>query len=336
MKQLSATVIQKIAVFRALQLGDILCAIPALRALRTAYPSAKITFIGLPGSKPVIERFPSYFDYFLSFPGYPGLPEQAFNETEFEQFYAQMQEENFDLLLQMQGNGTIVNELLKPLAPKYFAGFSIEAEELQENPLLLAYPNFGHESTRHLSLMKHLGMDELYPDMEFPLYEKDYLDFDQLALPLTSEKYICMHPGSRGAWRQWPISHFATLGQIAIDHGFELVLTGVESERSLVEQLAALLQHRPIVAAGKTNLGSLGVLVKHATLLIANCTGISHIAAGLQTPSIIISMDGEPERWAPVNKALHDTIDWTTTPSLANVKTKLQAFMAQQVIPAAG
>jgi ADP-heptose:LPS heptosyltransferase len=54
-------------------------------------------------------------------------------------------------------------------------------------------------------------------------------------------------------------------------------------------------------------------------LLIANCTGVSHIAAATRTPSFVISMDGEPERWGPLNQILHVTKDWTRDPSFEAV-----------------
>ena len=89
------------------------------------------------------------------------------------------------------------------------------------------------------------------------------------------------------------------------------MLTGTKEEIPLTMEVSSQMQYTAINAAGMTTLGSLAVMVKHARALFSNCTGISHIAAALQTPSVVISMDGEPDRWGPLNKQLHYTIDWT-------------------------
>jgi len=312
----------KIAIFRALNLGDILCSVPAIRAIRQAYPGAEITFIGLPGSVSIINRFPNYIDRFVAFPGYPGLPEQEFNSDNYELFLSSMREYQFDLLLQMQGNGSVVNEMLTSFDASRLVGFC-ENESLQ-NENFLAYPNRGHELDRHLALLQHLGIPSRGTEMEFPLNISDAEELDGLGLPIKPGNYVCVHPGSRGKYRQWPPVYFASLADYCAKQGHRIVLTGTADEIELGKKVAALMETEPIQLAGKTSLGALGFLLQQSFALIANCTGVSHMAAALRIPSLIISMDGEAGRWAPLNQALHRTINWALRPDYGMVLKALE------------
>ena len=310
---LSEHPIHKILIFRALQLGDLLCAIPAIRALRFSYPDAEITLLGLPWAKSLLTRFPDYFNDFIAFPGFPGLPEQAFKPEDILTFLAEMQSKKFDLVLQMQGNGSIVNPLTELLGGFYTAGFYRD-EDYRPSPLFIRYPNDKPEIERHLSLMNHLGVPSAGNELEFPLSNYDKDDFDQLNLQLIPQKYICVHPGSRSEARQWLPEYFASLADYCQEQGFDVVLTGTKDEEYLAEQVMQNMQHQAYNMVGKTSLGAVAVLIKNAFALISNCTGVSHIAAAFSTPSIVISLHGEPERWSPLNRSLHRTIDWTKTP----------------------
>jgi ADP-heptose:LPS heptosyltransferase len=309
--------INKIAVFRALQLGDLMCSIPAIIALRTAYPLARISFIGLPGMKGLISRFIKYVDDFIEFPGYPGLPEQPYDADRFEDFVRKMQSSAFDLVLQMQGNGSIVNGMIRRFGARHIAGFCMEKWEATE--LLLPYPNQGHEIYRHLALMKHLGIPVLSTDLEFPLFDADFEELENRGLKLKAQDYICVHPGSRGSWRQWPPLYFAMAADLCARQGYQVVITGTKEETDLATKVAGLMNYAPIISSGKTSLGAVAALISSARGLIANCTGVSHIAAALKIPSVVINMDGEPERWGPLNKTLHRTIDWITNPDINQV-----------------
>lgn len=319
--------IQKIAIFRALQLGDMLCAIPAIRALRHAFPQAHISLIGLPGAQVLVKRFPQYFDSFINFPGYPGLPEQGFDPTDFELFIAEIRSWKPDLVLQMQGNGTIVNYMIERFGATYTAGFCPVAED--ENDFFLTYPNHSHELTRHLALMEHLGIPAKGHEMEFPITAEDEAAFQALNLDVETGNYICIHPGSKGVWRQWPPLYFAAIGNFCMDLGYQVVITGTKEELKLAQEVASLMEVKPIVSSGKTSLGALAVLIQRSFALVANCTGVSHMAAALRSPSVIISMDGEPDRWAPIDKSLHKTIDWTVNPDYDAVVNALSALLPQ-------
>src|SRR5436305_14938130 len=63
---------RKVVVLRASRIGDFLCTIPALRALRAALPEAEITMITLPLLRDLVERSP-YLDHYVTFPGFPGI-----------------------------------------------------------------------------------------------------------------------------------------------------------------------------------------------------------------------------------------------------------------------
>jgi len=314
MLMMTITDVKKTGIFRALQLGDMLCIVPAVRAFKNAYPKAELTLIGLPWAESFAKRFSHYFDKFIPFPGYPGLPEQEFKPAVFEQFSDEVKAEHFDLLLQMQGNGTIVNPMLKTLGAKLMAGFDPAADRVTEQTRLLRYPNRGHEIDRHLELISFLGICAQDTALEFPIYEGDREELKELNLPLTAERYICIHPGSRGSWRQWPPLYFASIANYCFSLGFDVVLTGTKDELQIVRHVSSLMNKPPVIAAGKTSLGSLAVLISESAAIICNCTGVSHMASALNIPAVVISMDGEPWRWAPKDTEVQRCVDWTRNP----------------------
>jgi ADP-heptose:LPS heptosyltransferase len=317
---------KKIAVFRALQLGDMLCAIPAIRALKSAYPDAELTLIGLPWAESLLSRFPRYFDEFINFPGYPGLPEQEYDHSQFLVFEGIIKAENFDYIIQMQGNGTIVNDMLTDLNAGKLLGYTYDKGNLEDKSFM-HYPNYGHEVNRHLMLMEHFGVPILDSNLEFPLYHPDRISLRNLQLPIEPRKYVCIHPGSRGAWRQWPTQHFAALGDLCARSGLKVVVTGTASETPIINEVIQKMECQAINLAGMTSLGAIAALIDEAYLLISNCTGVSHIAAALETPSVVISMDGEPERWGPINTRIHHTIDWTRVPDYSIALTKTEELL---------
>jgi len=303
--------IKRIGVFRALQLGDLMCSIPAIRALRVACPQAEIILIGLPWAQSFVKRFSKYFDGFIHFPGYPGLPEQEFVEEDYKRFHEDIRSREFDLLIQMQGNGTIDNELLETWNAKSIAGFFPDYPPLNSNSAnFIKYPDDVHEIHRHLLLMDHLGMSPMSDDLEFVLMPEDQHNFELLDV---AKPYVCIHPGSRGRWRQWPPDLFALIGDECADAGYNVVITGTTSEADITNAVIKSMRSTAIDLTGLTTLGSMALLLRNSRLLVSNCTGVSHIAAATQTPSVVISMDGEPERWAPLNQHLHSTIDCYNT-----------------------
>ena len=115
----------------------------------------------------------------------------------FASFLNKVQNRHFDLALQMQGNGTIVNEFLPVFEAKQVAGFYAPNRPV-DSGLFLEYPLIISEIHRHLLLMKHLGIPSQGEYLEFPVTKKDEEDFKSSLLPITDKKYVVIHPGARG------------------------------------------------------------------------------------------------------------------------------------------
>ena len=297
----------KIAVLRALQLGDLLCSVPALRALRGRFPTAELTLIGLPWARAFAERFSAYVDRFVEFPGWPRLPEREPRIGAIPEFLRAMQAERFDLAVQLHGSGSIVNEIIALLGARRAAGFYRPGDHRPDPDGFIAWPESGLELRRLLALTEHLGARHPSVHLEFPLNRHDHAAFRALAAPyeLTGSRFVVIHPGASVPERRWPADRFAAVVDTLADRGFRVVLTGSAGECGLTREVSAAATCRPIDLAGKTDLGTLGVLLSRASLLVCNDTGVSHVADGLGTPSVVISTGDNPARWSPVDRRRH-------------------------------
>jgi ADP-heptose:LPS heptosyltransferase len=295
---------QKVAVLRALALGDLLCAVPTLRALRHAWPNADISLIGLPWARAFVDRFPGYIDRFMEFPGWPGLPERQPLLAHIPNFLAAMQRERFDLAIQLHGSGTIVNSLVALFGARRTAGFYPPPYFCPDALTFAPWPEQGLEIHRLLALIEFLGLPRVGDELGFPLADADHRRLE-LLLPPSGRPFVVVHPGASVAERRWPAERFAAVADGLAEDGFDIVLTGVAAEREIIERVAVKMSHDALDLSGQTDLGTLGALVARAALVICNDTGISHVAAALKTPSVVISTGDNPARWAPINGRLH-------------------------------
>ena len=297
---------RKVVVFRALNLGDMLCSIPALRALRRQLPQAHITLVGLPSALPVLERFSGYVDEFVAFPGDPAFPEQPVNEAALAAFYQSMQARRFDLALQMHGSGQRSNEIVLAMQPAQWLGFVPESKDAIPGRLL-PWPMHLHEVHRYLALLEHAGLEASDDSLDFPLNEEDAIEADALAeqANIDMHRAIFLHAGARLASRRWPVERYATVARALESEGWQIVLTGSHSETPLLDLLQAIAGRRFTSVCGDTSLGTLAALLKRARLLICNDTGISHVAAAVKAPSIVIASGSDVARWAPLDTRRH-------------------------------
>ena len=298
---------ERVAVFRALQLGDLLCAVPALRALRAAAPAARITLIGLPGAADLVRRLRAYVDELLVFPGAPGFPEQVPRLGEWPAFIHRAHVRRFDLAIQMHGSGELSNAVVRRLGAARCAGFGNAGTE---GEWFMPWPPSGPEILRNLALMRFLGAPHAGTSLELPVTEQEWNAWQRLARQhgLMPGGFACVHPGARLPSRRWPVERFARVAQHLSDRGWPVVVTGSVEETGLTSALRRFLGGRGrecIDLTGETSLGMLGALLSESRVLVCNDTGISHVAVAAGTPSVVVACGSDPDRWAPLDVLRH-------------------------------
>ena len=308
---LAARRIDRIAVFRALMLGDLLCAVPALRALRHAFPNAEIDWIGLEPTRAMAARLDRLIDGFIALPGYPGLPEVPVDGAALPRFFAQARRRRYDLALQLHGSGPIVNELVAALGARRTAGFFVDGAFVPagDAPLWIRWPESGHEIERLLMLTDHLGLARRGTALEYPIDEGDRRAVAALGAELgfgAGRPYACIHAGAQLASRRWPAERFAKVADGVAGRGLQVVLTGSAGEAALLQQVAAKIRRPAIGLAGRTTPGMLGALIEGAEAIVCNDTSVSHIATALGCPSVVVSAGADVARWGPLDdRPLH-------------------------------
>ena len=312
-----------VLVLRALQIGDLLVAVPALRAVRRAHPEHRLVLATSAALAPIVERIGGV-DLLLPTPdptavAWPGAaPGVAVN---------------------LHGTGPQSHRALDALNPRRRIGFRCgDAGPGWEGPawdaVAAAHP---HERARWCALLEAVGIptdpDDLrlpspacagrtqastrLVDVERPRIEQDRPGRTEPAntaptctasahdAPTGSRSAgepppVLVHPGAAYGARRWPVERFAAVAAALDGPQTPVLVTGSGGERDLavaVARDAGLPVDR--VLAGRTDLGALCDLVSRAGLVISGDTGIAHLASAYRTPSVVLFGPVDPAQWGP-------------------------------------
>ncbi|CAM3681393.1 glycosyltransferase family 9 protein [Bordetella flabilis] len=324
----------RVAVFRALNLADMLCAVPAFRALRKRLPGADIALVGLPWARAFQTRYAHYLDRFFEFPGYPGLPEATARPDDLDAFFACMHAQRFDRCLQLHGAGPTSNRVVAQFGGREAVGLgnADDAASVRVWP----YPSDRHEVRRTLYLLEqYLDADVSDERLEFPLLPADraelhrYPDLESC----THQPYVCLQPGGRDSATCWPPRYFAQVGDVLAARGLRVILTGSQGERLLAQKVAAQMRHPACIAACDMSLGGHAALLSRARLLVSNDTEVAQLSAALHVPSVVVFLATDPLRWGPPAGGPHRVVGGSAMPEVPAVLDSALALLEEAYLP---
>ncbi|MFF5173040.1 glycosyltransferase family 9 protein [Micromonospora sp. NPDC000089] len=256
-----------ILVLRALGVGDLATAVPALRALRAGHPGGQLALAAPAWLAPLVDLVGGVDRLLptdgLGAPPWPPPP----------------------VAVNLHGRGPQSHRMLAG-AGRLLA-FACPAAGHPDGP---PWRDDEHEVDRWCRLLRWYGISA---------------DAGDLALRrppagAAPTGVTVVHPGTKLAQKRWPAERFAAVARALAGRGHRVVVTGSPAERELAGRVAAAAGlPDAAVLAGRTDLGELAGLVAGARLVVCGDTGVGHLATGYGTPSVLLFGPVPPSEWGP-------------------------------------
>jgi len=295
-------------------LGDLVISLPALRAVRLAWPKAQLSvlvkrelagfFDGVPWVDEVIP-----FRVARGFGGWrdrwgivTGLRARRFDlavlfPNSFESaFWARLAGIRYRAGFARDGRGPLLTHAVRP------------AREILE----------AHQVHSYLHLLREaLGVtgsaEDYAPVVHAPHREKMRAWLSERRERPGGPLVALAAAAAYGPAKEWPADRFAALiDRLCERHGAECVLVGAPGERVKCEQVAALSQHGALLAAGETGVGEALALLSLCDGFAGNDSGSMHVAGALGLPTVGLYGSTRADRTGPLGpktKVLYHRIE---------------------------
>ena len=127
------------------------------------------------------------------------------------------------------------------------------------------------------------------------------LNIPEADLSPADQDLIVVHAGSSasGLPNRWAPSNFARVARECADNGKRVILVGTSSEWALLEKIKQE-SHSSVEIACDRPLADVALLLKRAGCVVANDSGIGHLAASVGARLITIMGATNPDKVAPV------------------------------------
>ncbi len=302
------------------QMGDMVCATPALRALREKYPSAHLTLVTSPVNGAVVQNNP-HLDEVLMFaqsmwrqPWRLARFLKALRGTQCELAFV-LGSVSFSVTSAVIALASGARWIVGPDSLPYGWDISrhIFALEMPSSPVVDQ-----HAVEHGLAPLCAIGIDTAdHTTVVVPSPTEQGLARQVMTELELREGFWALHPGA-GKWQNvWPPECFAEVAQRAVQRGQQvLVLHGPADGPYLEAMLTALGPEIPpeIKVAPPLTVGVGAALLVRAERFLCNDTGVMHVAGAVDLPTLALFGPTNPRFWKPPSKLVQALCSSTQSP----------------------
>lgn len=319
------TKVKRVLVVRLRSIGDTVLTTPSLIALRRFLPKAQIDILLEDWVAPVLEGFDA-IDNVLTF-----SPKSKKSRVETA---LKLRRNKYDVVFNLHG-GTTSTFFVRSAGAKHRVGFSHYRYKLLYNHVLSSSSDFWQEKNLHsaeqqLALLGFAGVPVLDKpksrlvvteaalktlEEKFTAEAQRNAEISPKFSPRSSaetprlggEKFALIHPVAAFDTKQWATENFARVAEYLHEKGFSIIAITTKKERDVLENLKQS-SSAPILTFDDLTLPEITALASKAKLFVGNDSGIAHIAAAVQTPSVVIFGSSNIIHWRPWTNAPNEIV----------------------------
>ncbi|HSI13626.1 MAG TPA: glycosyltransferase family 9 protein [Chthoniobacter sp.] len=278
----------RILVIRGGAIGDFVLTLPAIRLLRENFPGADVEILGY---EHIIElargRFYADGTRSIEYGPMAGffVPNSALAPDLVDYFagFQQVVSYLFDPDLFFENN--LRRAGVKNLLPAY-----AKIDDSEHAASQLARP------LQKMALFLDDPAARLHPSAEDQARAQEFLG-------ASHEPVVAIHPGSGSPRKNWPAENWAAVAKWVRQHvpQSRVLLIGGEADAAQLATVQAALGGTEVMVAEHLPLPALAAVLERCRLFLGHDSGISHIAAAVETPCILLFGPTDPAIWAPQN-----------------------------------
>ena len=296
-KKLPPSGLQKILIRGTNWIGDAVMTLPACASVRAAYPNAYLAILAKPPVSDIYAMF-TEADEIIPYEKRFDSPLGVF------QLAWQLRHKKFDaaILLQNAIEAAII-ALASGIGVR--AGFDTDGRGLLLTHLVRRTDEIlnVHQIDYYLQMVKALGCADVDRAMHLETHISPYTarDVREQYLPGSDRAIIGIAPGaSYGPAKRWLASRFAAAGdQLGRQLDADVLLFGGSDDRETAEDVRRQAHTDMVNLAGSTTLPETIHLLSQCRLVLSNDSGLMHVAAALNVPTVAIFGSTNPETTSP-------------------------------------
>jgi len=288
------------------ELGDMLCVVPLLRALRQKLPNAHIALVASPVNYEVMLHNPFVDEVIL----YSKL-QFARSPIHLLKFYRKLRQRRYDLAVVP----STVSVSFTSDAMAYLCGarYRIGASSLNgvENiasrffnlPVRAEWkPEASiHQTERNLDFVRRIGISSDDLSVVIRLTEEEKKSAEEFLRPHLAKNQIAIgfHPGAGKPQNRWPAERFAHVAdRLSSEINALIVITAGPMDDEPVQQMVKNLRCAYVLVKGK-NIREVAAIIDRLALFVTNDTGVMHVAGATSTHVLALFGSSDPYQWAP-------------------------------------